>query len=88
MLTVASLGSGRCVLDPGDGGLLALSKEHHISRNVSERQRLLAAGCNLAAVDAGGVGPADVAWRGSGVLRVWPGERGCARGLPVQDKGS
>jgi hypothetical protein len=72
-VTVASLGSSRCVLDTGDGQLVQLSEEHRISSNLRERQRLLAAACQVAAVDVSGAGPAATPCRASGALRLWPG---------------
>jgi hypothetical protein len=75
LVTVASLGNSRCVLDTGDGQLVQLSEEHRISSNLRERQRLLAAGCQVAAVDVSGTGPAATPCRASGALRLWPGAR-------------
>jgi hypothetical protein len=81
LVTVASLGSSACVLDSGDGALLSLSEDHRMSSNVRERQRLLAAGCLVAALDAAGTGPAPTPSRGSGVLRLWPGGLTLSRSL-------
>ncbi|KAI3430380.1 hypothetical protein D9Q98_004975 [Chlorella vulgaris] len=81
LVTVASLGSSTCVLDSGDGALLSLSEDHRMSSNVRERQRLLAAGCLVAALDAAGTGPAPTPSRGSGVLRLWPGGLTLSRSL-------
>lgn len=73
LVTVGSLGSSRCMLDVGAGSVAALSVEHVISSNGQERQRLAAAGCHVAPVDAAGSGPAPGPHSGSGVLRLWPG---------------
>ncbi|EFN54940.1 hypothetical protein CHLNCDRAFT_134688 [Chlorella variabilis] len=82
LLTVASLGSGRCVLDMGClGSLLTLSVEHRISSNVAERQRLSAAGCEVAYMDVGSLGPARHPGRGDGVLRLWPGGLALSRSI-------
>jgi serine/threonine protein phosphatase PrpC len=81
LLTVASLGSSRCALDGGDGTLCTLSADHRISHNTTERRRLAAAGCHVAAVDACGTGPAPTHCRGTGVLRLWPGGLTLSRAL-------
>lgn len=82
LVTVASVGSARCVLHTAAGGEpLVLSEEHRVATNVQERQRLLRSGCTVAAVDAGGSGPAPHPCRGTGVLRLWPGGLTLSRSL-------
>lgn len=75
VVTVASLGSSRCVLNTGSGGLASLSAQHVISANSQELHRLLKAGCHVAPQEPGSTGPAASPRSGGGVLRIWPG--GC-----------
>ena len=82
LVTVASLGAGRCVLDTGCASEpVLLSVEHRIATNVAERQRLVAAGCEVADMDVGSCGPARHPGRGDGVLRLWPGGLSLSRSL-------
>lgn len=77
LVTVASLGNSRCVLDTGAAGpatWLQLSRDHVIAADALERQRLAAAGCHLAARSLDGRGPAATPSSGDGLLRLWPGE--------------
>ncbi|KAI7836237.1 hypothetical protein COHA_009877 [Chlorella ohadii] len=73
LVTVASLGSSRCVLSTGSSGLATLSAQHVISTNQQELQRLLKAGCHVAPQEPGSPGPAASPRSGGGVLRLWPG---------------
>lgn len=76
LLTVGSVGSSRAVLLEAGAPRrppLELSETHRIGNNLRERQRLLAAGCQVAPVDAAGSGPASMPCRGTGVPRLWPG---------------
>lgn len=73
VVTVASLGSSRCVLNTGSGGLASLSAQHVISANSQELHRLLKAGCHVAPQEPGSTGPAASPRSGGGVLRIWPG---------------
>ncbi|PSC69174.1 putative phosphatase 2C 5 isoform X1 [Micractinium conductrix] len=81
LVTVASLGSSRCVLDPGTGPWVELSEDHTLSVSWRERQRLAAAGCHVAAQDSEGQGPAATPARGDGVPRLWPGGLKLGRSL-------
>ncbi|PRW58478.1 Rhomboid protease [Chlorella sorokiniana] len=73
IVTVASLGSSRCVLNTGSGGLATLSAQHVISANQQELHRLLKAGCHVAPQEPGSTGPTASPRSGGGVLRLWPG---------------
>jgi len=79
LVTVASLGSSRCVLSTGSGGLATLSAQHVISANQQELKRLLKAGCHVAPQEPGSPGPAASPRSGGGVLRPRPG--GCTGGV-------
>lgn len=122
LVTVAGVGSSRCLLFSGAPGEapLPLTDDHVIHTHLRERQRLLSVSCTaspggssglhwtaaqhavplaawpstlaassaqcvlaapapqtgrqVAAVDVSGSGPAPTPVRGSGVLRLWPGE--------------
>lgn len=86
LVTVASLGSSRCVLSTGSGGLATLSAQHVISANQQELQRLLKAGCHVAPQEPGSPGPAASPRSGGGVLRLWPG--GCTGGVVREGMGA
>ncbi|KFM25561.1 putative protein phosphatase 2C 5 [Auxenochlorella protothecoides] len=80
LVTCASVGNSRAVLDTG-AGRVALTREHVVASNPDERERLLAAGCTLARLDVAGGGPAVISSRGTGPLRVWPGGVTLSRSL-------
>ncbi|KAL4422638.1 hypothetical protein ABPG75_008835 [Micractinium tetrahymenae] len=76
LVTVASVGNSRCILDTGAAGpasWLQLSRDHVLAADALERQRLAGAGCHLAPLSLDGRGPAPTPSSGDGVLRLWPG---------------
>lgn len=85
LLTVATLGDSRALLDTGSD-MMQLSVDHRISTHQADRHRLEMLGAQIAPIDASGSGPA-VNSAGYGPLRVWPGGLCLSRGIGDFDIG-
>ncbi|KAJ4896533.1 putative protein phosphatase 2C 12 [Raphanus sativus] len=66
VVSVASVGDSRCILEPAEGGVYYLSADHRLEINEEERDRVKASGGEVGRLNTGGgteIGP----------LRCWPG---------------
>ena len=72
LLTAANVGDSAAVIDTGCS-FLELTDSHRIHDHVSEKERLLTAGCTLAQLGFHLEGPARPKEPGFGPLRIWPG---------------
>ncbi|KAL1315655.1 hypothetical protein HN51_042380 [Arachis hypogaea] len=80
VVTVASVGDSRCVLESGEGGLYYLSADHRLETNEEERVRITSSGGEVGRLNTGGgteVGP----------LRCWPGGLCLSRSIGDMDIG-
>ncbi|XP_078445661.1 protein phosphatase 2C family protein isoform X2 [Wolffia australiana] len=80
IVTVASVGDSRCILDTEDGGVTLLTVDHRLEENAEERQRVTASG--------GEVGRLSIlGGREIGPLRCWPGGLCLSRSIGDMDVG-
>ncbi|KVI06665.1 Protein phosphatase 2C [Cynara cardunculus var. scolymus] len=80
VITVASVGDSRCILESADGGLYYLSADHRLECSEEERERVTASGGEVGRLNAGGgtqIGP----------LRCWPGGLCLSRSIGDLDVG-
>uniref|UniRef100_A0A7N0VLS0 PPM-type phosphatase domain-containing protein n=1 Tax=Kalanchoe fedtschenkoi TaxID=63787 RepID=A0A7N0VLS0_KALFE len=54
VVTVASVGDSRCVLEAAEGGIYYLSADHRLDVNEEERNRITASGGEVGRLNAGG----------------------------------
>ncbi|KAK1407930.1 hypothetical protein QVD17_39558 [Tagetes erecta] len=80
IVTVASVGDSRCILESADGALYHLSADHRLDSNEEERERVTASGGEVGRLNTGGgteIGP----------LRCWPGGLCLSRSIGDRDVG-
>ncbi|XP_071692437.1 probable protein phosphatase 2C 12 [Rutidosis leptorrhynchoides] len=80
IVTVASVGDSRCVLESADGAMYYLSADHRLDTNEEERERVTASGGEVGRLNTGGgteIGP----------LRCWPGGLCLSRSIGDRDVG-
>ncbi|KAL9668359.1 hypothetical protein QQ045_002740 [Rhodiola kirilowii] len=80
VITVASVGDSRCVLEAAEGGIYYLSADHRLDVNEEERNRITASGGEVGRLNTGGgseIGP----------LRCWPGGLCLSRSIGDLDVG-
>ncbi|CAL5349101.1 unnamed protein product [Camellia sinensis] len=54
VLTVASVGDSRCILESAEGEIYYLSADHRLERSVEERERITASGGEVGRLNTGG----------------------------------
>nr|XP_016434722.1 PREDICTED: probable protein phosphatase 2C 12 isoform X1 [Nicotiana tabacum] len=80
VVTVASVGDSRCILESAEGGIYYLSADHRLECNEEERERITASGGEVGRLNTGGgtqIGP----------LRCWPGGLCLSRSIGDMDVG-
>ncbi|EPS58058.1 hypothetical protein M569_16758, partial [Genlisea aurea] len=80
IITIASVGDSRCILESSDGGIHYLSADHRLDCNEEERKRIALSGGEVARINTGGgteIGP----------LRCWPGGLCVSRSIGDNDLG-
>ncbi|WZZ77881.1 hypothetical protein YC2023_098453 [Brassica napus] len=80
VVSVASVGDSRCILEPAEGGVYYLSADHRLEINQEERDRVTASGGEVGRLNTGGgteIGP----------LRCWPGGLCLSRSIGDLDVG-
>nr|XP_043637138.1 probable protein phosphatase 2C 12 [Erigeron canadensis] len=80
VVTVASVGDSRCILESADGSLHYLSADHRFEDNEEETERVTASGGEVGRLNTGGgqqIGP----------LRCWPGGLCLSRSIGDLDVG-
>ncbi|CAI9115749.1 OLC1v1016742C2 [Oldenlandia corymbosa var. corymbosa] len=80
VVTVASVGDSRCVLESAEGGIHYLSADHRLDTNEEERERITSSGGEVGRLNTGGgteIGP----------LRCWPGGLCLSRSIGDMDVG-
>ncbi|XP_062199985.1 probable protein phosphatase 2C 69 [Phragmites australis] len=80
VVTVASVGDSRCILESADGSFYYLSADHRFDSNPDEVQRITACGSKVGKMDI--VGGPEV-----GPLRCWPGGLCLSRSIGDLDVG-
>lgn len=80
VITVASVGDSRCILESAEGDLYYLSADHRLECNVEERERITASGGEVGRLNTGG--GAEI-----GPLRCWPGGLCLSRSIGDVDVG-
>ncbi|KAB1220365.1 putative protein phosphatase 2C 12 [Morella rubra] len=80
VITVASVGDSRCILEPAEGGIYYLSADHRLDCNEGERERITASGGEVGRLNTGG--GAEI-----GPLRCWPGGLCLSRSIGDMDVG-
>ncbi|KAF3951722.1 hypothetical protein ACB098_01G029800 [Castanea mollissima] len=80
VVTVASVGDSRCILEPAEGGVYYLSADHRLECNEEERDRITASGGEVGRLNTGG--GAEI-----GPLRCWPGGLCLSRSIGDMDVG-
>ncbi|KAG1670124.1 hypothetical protein FOA52_013700 [Chlamydomonas sp. UWO 241] len=86
LITVANLGDSAGVVDTGCS-MLEMTDSHRIQSHESERVRLKAQGCTIAALGFHLQGPAKPGEPGVGPLRIWPGGLCVSRSIGDLDAG-
>ncbi|PWA35180.1 Protein phosphatase 2C [Artemisia annua] len=80
VVTVASVGDSRCILESADGSLHYLSADHRFEDNDEETERVTSSGGEVGRLNTGGgtqIGP----------LRCWPGGLCLSRSIGDLDVG-
>ncbi|CAN0922281.1 Probable protein phosphatase 2C 12 [Linum grandiflorum] len=80
VVTVASVGDSRCILESAEGDLYYLSADHRLDCNEEERERITSSGGEVGRLNTGGgveIGP----------LRCWPGGLCLSRSIGDLDVG-
>ncbi|KAK2992269.1 hypothetical protein RJ640_020262, partial [Escallonia rubra] len=80
VVTVASVGDSRCILESAEGGIYYLSADHRLECNEEERDRITSSGGEVGRLNTGGgtqIGP----------LRCWPGGLCLSRSIGDMDVG-
>ncbi|CAN1323769.1 Probable protein phosphatase 2C 12, partial [Linum perenne] len=80
VVTVASVGDSRCILESAEGDLYYLSADHRLDCNEEERDRITASGGEVGRLNTGG--GAEI-----GPLRCWPGGLCLSRSIGDMDVG-
>ncbi|KAG6786523.1 hypothetical protein POTOM_008129 [Populus tomentosa] len=80
VITVASVGDSRCILESAEGDLYYLSADHRLECNEEERERITASGGEVGRLNTGG--GAEI-----GPLRCWPGGLCLSRSIGDVDVG-
>ncbi|BFG18421.1 hypothetical protein CerSpe_046950 [Prunus speciosa] len=80
VISVASVGDSRCILEPAEGGVYYLSADHRLEINEEERLRITASGGEVGRLNTGG--GAEI-----GPLRCWPGGLCLSRSIGDMDVG-
>ncbi|PKI69750.1 probable protein phosphatase 2C 12 [Punica granatum] len=80
VITVASVGDSRCILESADGSIHHLSADHRLDCNEEERERITASGGEVGRLNTGG--GAEI-----GPLRCWPGGLCLSRSIGDMDVG-
>ncbi|WCJ35402.1 Protein phosphatase 2C family protein [Euphorbia peplus] len=80
VVTVASVGDSRCILESAEGGIYYLSADHRLECNVEERERITSSGGEVGRLNTGG--GAEI-----GPLRCWPGGLCLSRSIGDRDVG-
>ncbi|KAF8406334.1 hypothetical protein HHK36_008421 [Tetracentron sinense] len=80
VITVASVGDSRCILESAEGVVYYLSADHRLECNEEERERITASGGEVGRLNAGG--GAEI-----GPLRCWPGGLCLSRSIGDMDIG-
>ncbi|CAL1410798.1 unnamed protein product [Linum trigynum] len=80
VVTVASVGDSRCILESAEGDLYYLSADHRLDCNEEERNRITASGGEVGRLNTGG--GAEI-----GPLRCWPGGLCLSRSIGDLDVG-
>ncbi|CAL5206003.1 unnamed protein product [Lathyrus oleraceus] len=80
VVTVASVGDSRCILESSEGGVYYLSADHRLETNEEERVRITSSGGEVGRLNTGG--GAEV-----GPLRCWPGGLCLSRSIGDMDIG-
>ncbi|KAJ4837908.1 hypothetical protein Tsubulata_006569 [Turnera subulata] len=80
VITVASVGDSRCILESAEGDIYYLSADHRLECNVEERERITASGGEVGRLNTGG--GAEI-----GPLRCWPGGLCLSRSIGDVDVG-
>lgn len=86
LLTVANVGDSDAVMD-AFSEWLPMSVPHRVNDNVMERERVEAAGSEIAPLSVAMDGPARGGEPGLGPLRIWPGGLCVSRGIGDVDVG-
>ncbi|XP_042494625.1 probable protein phosphatase 2C 12 isoform X2 [Macadamia integrifolia] len=80
VITVASVGDSRCIVESAEGVIYSLSADHRLECNKEERERITASGGEVGRLNTGGgteIGP----------LRCWPGGLCLSRSIGDLDVG-
>ncbi|CAN6539929.1 hypothetical protein ACFX2I_016724 [Malus domestica] len=80
VISVASVGDSRCIVEPAEGGVYYLSADHRLEINEEERQRITSSGGEVGRLNTGG--GAEI-----GPLRCWPGGLCLSRSIGDMDVG-
>ncbi|XAR64060.1 Phosphoprotein phosphatase [Bertholletia excelsa] len=80
VLTVASVGDSRCILESAEGEMFYLSADHRLECNVEEAERITASGGEVGRLNTGG-------GTQFGPLRCWPGGLCLSRSIGDRDVG-
>ncbi|PSR99761.1 Protein like [Actinidia chinensis var. chinensis] len=80
VITVASVGDSRCILESAEGEIYYLSADHRLECNVEERERITASGGEVGRLNTGG-------GTEFGPLRCWPGGLCLSRSIGDMDVG-
>ncbi|KAE8100652.1 hypothetical protein FH972_018530 [Carpinus fangiana] len=80
VITVASVGDSRCILESAEGCIYYLSADHRLECNEEERDRITTSGGEVGRLNTGG--GAEI-----GPLRCWPGGLCLSRSIGDMDVG-
>ncbi|PIA56426.1 hypothetical protein AQUCO_00700626v1 [Aquilegia coerulea] len=80
VITVASVGDSRCILESAEGTIYSLSADHRLECNEEEVERVQASGGEVGRLNTGG--GAEI-----GPLRCWPGGLCLSRSIGDMDVG-
>nr|CAD1826244.1 unnamed protein product [Ananas comosus var. bracteatus] len=80
VVTVASVGDSRCILESAEGSVYYLSADHRLEANEEEVERIIASGGEVGRLNV--VGGAEI-----GPLRCWPGGLCLSRSIGDLDVG-
>ncbi|XP_010939442.1 probable protein phosphatase 2C 12 [Elaeis guineensis] len=80
VVTVASVGDSRCILESAEGSVYYLSADHRLEANEEEVERITASGGEVGRLNV--VGGAEI-----GPLRCWPGGLCLSRSIGDMDVG-
>ncbi|PRQ27654.1 putative protein-serine/threonine phosphatase [Rosa chinensis] len=80
VISVASVGDSRCIVEPAEGGVYYLSADHRLECSEDERMRITSSGGEVGRLNTGG--GAEI-----GPLRCWPGGLCLSRSIGDMDVG-